>query len=152
MRRQSGFFSKMELEEVPEEIQRIKDIVEEAHTKYLSLWKVFDSDSLYDVNAYLFDAKKLVIQGIQEKKKYRSKTAFLEEMVGKVLLWNDVRKVKADIKLLEKTLEDIQEIIMVVNGDFEKSRSLNESIKLLVKARNTLKAFVFSLINFKNSI
>jgi|LauGreDrversion4_2_1035121.scaffolds.fasta_scaffold970481_1 hypothetical protein len=152
MRRQSGFFSKMELEEVPAEIERIKDIVEEAHIKYLSLRTVFNSDSLPYVSSYLSDAKELVIQGIQEKKKYRSKTAFLEEMVGKVLLWNDVRKVKADIKLLEKTVEDIQEVIMVVNGDFEKSRSLDESLKFLVKARDTLKAFVSSLINFKNSI
>jgi hypothetical protein len=152
MRRQSGFFSKMELEEVPAEIERIKDIVEEAHIKYLSLRRVFNSDSLPYVSSYLSDAKELVIQGIQEKKKYRSKTAFLEEMVGKVLLWNDVRKVKADIKLLEKTVEDIQEVIMVVNGDFEKSRSLDESLKFLVKARDTLKAFVSSLINFKNSI
>ena len=152
MRRQAGFFSRMELQEVPVELNRIIAVVEDAHLKYMSMWKVINSDSLYDVLEHLEEAKKLVEKGIIDAKKYRSKTAFIDKMVEKALLWNDVRKMNVDIKLLEKTVEDIQEVIMVVNGDFEKSLFLDKAVKHLVVSRDLLKKFFISLIKLRDSI
>jgi len=153
MRKQAGFLT-MELEDVPVELNKILDIIEDAYyEKYISLDKFVKSHILFDVIENIQDAQEHIKKAIIEKN--RTKRAFFQKLVDKALLWNDVRKLNADIKLMQKTLEDIKEIIyfikssQILNAD---KTYLSQALKSLILASKILNIFINGLIKFKGTI